>query len=340
MRAALLVTGLACGGSGIACGNGIADDALFSVEPYGIPECDRVDNRLAGDRELRLYLHGRVDLVATTRGLQRYYRRHGLRFFTTAPPERIDLGFALDTDVAELNRALEAAFPGVDLDDPDGLMRDPVLYDRIVKYTLNHMLRPVLEFARHHSAQGTAVTNLVLLSQLQRPGGNNLFPGERLAGLAVSPALVKRLSMDDSPEAALWRAAELPLRFTPLIFLDEGTLAQLSASAPALRGLIAAHELGHTGGLVHTTVPGNLMTPGHDDCKDALTDEQVSTMADSLGLSPIAPPSPEGPTPVVVARGRPEWLPPWRFVALLDGDDGALGVLLRPLQDHHLPHSR
>jgi hypothetical protein len=327
---ALLATWLACSG-GIACGAGLDHGALFSAEPYGVPGCDRADDRLAVDRELRLYSNGSVDLAATTRGLQQYYRRHGLRFFTTTPPARAALSYALDTDGTELTRALEAAFPGVDLADAGALMRDPELYDRIVTFTLNHMLRPLLEFARQHSARGTWVTNLVLLPQLQRPGGLDLFPGARLAGLAVSPALVQRLSTEDSPEAALWRAADLPARFTPLIFLDEGSLLEASGRAPALRGLIAAHEFGHTGGLVHTAVRGNLMTPGHDDCKDALTDEQLSILANSLGVTPSAQPLRVGRDPAVAASGLAALVPAWRFVALLRGHQSPSRALLQPL---------
>src|SRR5205814_4983269 len=122
----------------------------------------------------------------------RYYLRYGLSFFSTQAIQVVDQKYALDTDAFSLNQALAKDFPGVDLNDQTLMMKDPALYQRIVKAVMNFMFRPIIEFARGHAA-GTDRTNLILLPQITRPGGEELFPaGAEVAGMAISPALIQR----------------------------------------------------------------------------------------------------------------------------------------------------
>ncbi len=313
-------------------------ERFFDAAPYSNPACNGVDERLAGRREMRLFANGNGDVQPLTTGLARYYRRHSLSFFTLAEPLPIDTTYALDTDNASLGTALQAAFPGVDLNNDAALMSDPVLYAKILTFAANFITRPMIEFARAHGNVGTGVTNLVRLPQLVRPGGNGIAPpGSTLAGLAVSPSLLVELTRSMSPEGDIWKGVELPPGFTPMMFLDGKTFDAVISSSGELKDLIVAHEFGHTAALLHTMVERNLMFPsvrlGVNDCTDSLDDSQLTTMRTSLGL--------DGTTrqPLKAGEGRDQTLPPaltTRFTpadlrALLAGDGRAVRLLLAPL---------
>src|SRR4029453_10928848 len=112
-------------------------------------------------------------------------------------------------------------------------------------------------------AAGTQITNLVLVPQILRPGGADLAPsGGEVAGLAISPALLRRFDAMDIAEGAAWKALDLPADFTPMMFLDGKVLGEILSGAPVLVDLVAAHEFGHTGGLIHRQESHNLMLPG------------------------------------------------------------------------------
>jgi hypothetical protein len=206
---------LVCGVLASSCGAGTADpglEQLFVSAPYGRAECDAVDGRLAGQREVRLFEGGDFDpwragddgdLSNLTRGLARYYRRHSLSFFTREAPRPITTAYALDTDQAALDSALQAAFPGVDIDDDAALMADPELWNQIVQLTASFLLRPMVDFVRANSTGAEDVTNLVLVPDLERPGGAGLGgTGATLAGLAISPPLLAELARTMSNEAS------------------------------------------------------------------------------------------------------------------------------------------
>jgi hypothetical protein len=316
------------------CGGG--DDNLdhyFAASPYRDAECNILDGRLTTRREVRLFTNG-IDAPAFGRALQRYYRRYGLSFYSVQPVQVTDQKYALDTDEIELSRALAKDFPGVDLNDPALETKDPVLYEKLVKAVLNYMFRPVLEFARAHPA-GTEVTNLVLLPHLPRPGGGSLFPpGGEVAGLAISPALIQRFQGQDIPEGAAWKNLDLPPDFTPMMFLDGTVLGKVMSADPDLVDLVAAHEFGHTGGLIHREVAHNLMFPaaklGESKCSDSLDDDQIDSMRATLGITAKLPAplrvKEEGPLPEL--RGL---LPSRQLSAILHGDRTALGDLVRRL---------
>jgi hypothetical protein len=200
VRAALLVLApLVLGALGCG-GDDDGFDHYFTVRPYPTDLCNVADDRLAFRREMRLYSQGNTDVPPYSRALARYYRRHGLTFFSTAEVKTVEMKYALDTDSSALAAALMRDFPGIDLSDETALMSDPALYARIVKATVNFMFRPIVEFARSHGDLGTEITNLVVLPQILRPEGGG--GGSGVVGLAISPALLAVVAGQDVAEAA------------------------------------------------------------------------------------------------------------------------------------------
>lgn len=317
-------------------------DRYFAIEPpYQVSACDQIDTRLAGRREIRLFSNGSVDVAANTRALQRYYKRHGLAFFTNAAPKTIETSYALDTDLEALMRGLVAAFPNVDFNGP---MPDMATFGSILKFTVNFLLRPMIDFARVHGNQGANTTNFVVLPQVVRPSAMKVIDGT-LLGLAVSPALVEAFIRDSPQEGEIWKGADLPPGFTPMMFLDHHNLELVATRDPVLRDLVVAHEFGHTGALLHRMSIANLMNPGVipgvSKCSSSIDDDQMATMQSTLGVGTTGKPlTIEGPSnPITAPRVEPAprfWLPPERFSALLRGDGEAMRTLLAPIL--HLCH--
>src|SRR5262245_25033246 len=157
----------------LGCGDDPPDlDVYFKATPYANPACNTVDQRLAGEREMHLFFNGNVALAETTQGLASYYARHSLSFFTNTAPQTTTMSYALDTDMLTLGLALTRQFPGVDFSDEAALMAmDPVLYNQVVVFVANFVLRPLVEFTKAHSDGGITVTNLLVIPNLERPGG-------------------------------------------------------------------------------------------------------------------------------------------------------------------------
>jgi hypothetical protein len=327
---------------GIGCGSDapIDLDTYFIAKPYDNAACNNVDQRLAGQREMRLYVNGGVSLSPVTQGLASYYHRHALSFFTAMPPQRTTMAYALDTNETALDRELTAAFPGVDLSDEQAVMAsDPVLYNQIVIFVANFILRPMVDFANTHSDVGSTMTNLLVVPQLERPGGTPLGePGSSLAGLAISPALLAAFARTMPQEAQIWQGVNLPPDFTPMMVLGNNVLARARALDPVLDDLITSHEFGHAGALVHSTASGNLMlagvTPGLDDCTDSLNDTQLMTLGYTYGLGSAAASAalvargigalPPESVPLLPSRPLSSVFPPDRLRALLAGDQRAM----------------
>jgi len=285
---ALLVLPAGCGDGGSSGEN--LDDYFDPQPAYTTSDCLNRDERLAGRREMRLFSSGKSDLQGVTRGLARYYQRHGLGFFTASEPQLVSVPYAVDTDTDALGRELTVKFPGVDFTDDAAIMADPVLWQQVLDATVDFMLRPMIEFARAHGTTGTSVTNLVVVPQIERPGGERLTPaGQEIAGMAVSPALLAVFARENTTEGQIWKGVKLPADFTPMMFLGNNVLRGLAGARSDLRDIVVAHEFGHTNALVHRTGSHNLMNPGvapgNNDCRDALADDQIATMRASLGLA-------------------------------------------------------
>jgi hypothetical protein len=295
----------------------------FAAKPYDDGACNAADGKLPFRREMRLYTYGNADVPPYTRALQRYYRRHGLAFFSRHEVTTIPQRYILDGDTFALNQRLAQEFPGVDTQDQAALMRDPALYERVVRFTMNFIFRPVIEFARAHSDGGVGVTNFAVVPQVLRNGASGLLgTGDEVAGLSVSPALIAALAATNSPDAASWRTLDLPPDFSPMMFLDGGALGILESGAPDLVDLVTAHEFGHSCGLIHREEEHNLMLPAVDPavsaCTDSLDEDQLETMRATLAAAPKA-----------AAVGAAEVLPASELTALLRGDRPTLLRLLR-----------
>lgn len=327
---------LACGGS-----DGPPDLAsYFDARPYANPACTAVDERLAGQREMQLFVNGNVNLMSITQGLARYYHRHSLSFFTAAAPRTTTMAYALDTDVDALGSQLVAAFPDADFSNEAALMADPVLWNEILSFIANFLLRPMIAFANQHGDVGTGVTNLVVIKDLERPGGEPLGdPGETLAGLAISPALLAEFARSMPDEGQFWQGVRFPANFTPMMVLSDSVLRTVRSMAPELLDLVTAHEFGHTGALTHTTVERNLMYPsvtvGLNNCTDSLDDAQLTTMRATLGVGAAASSAllanPAAANPATAPSRSPTSFTPDRVRAMLAGDRRALRAFVELL---------
>ena len=271
-----------------------------------------------------------------TPGLASYYARHALSFATDMAPQNLSMTYALNTNTTELGQALVTMFPGVDFSNDAALMADP-RYNEILTFAANFIFKPMIDFATAHSDRGGAVTNLVVLPNLERPGGEAVGqPGTSLAGLSISPALLAQFAMGMSDDAKVWAGVDLPANFTPMMVLGDDVLSRARIIDPVLDDLIAAHEFGHSGALVHSMVERNLMfpsvTPGYDDCTDSLDDAQLTLVATTYGLGTSAA------TGALLANGKlatppagassPTSFKPDRLRAMLAGDRTAMRAFI------------
>lgn len=337
--ASLLIALAAVAGCDSSGADNPSDPAeYFVTTPYANPACNVVDQELAGQREMHLYTHG-ISIATYTQGLARYYQRHSLSFVTPAPAEETSMSYALNTNTVDLSLKLQAAFPGVDLNDQASLMANPELWNQVQAYLANLILKPMVDFATAHSTGGEGVTNFVVIPDMERPGGQKIFdPGEQLAGLSISPALLAAFAQTQSADAQTWQGVSFPDSFTPMMVLGENVLKQVKAAAPDLIDLVAAHEFGHTASLIHRQETGNLMNPGVapgiDDCRDSLEEDQLASMRAALGLETTAAGALLAAGASAAAATSGAAFTPAHLRALLAGDHRALRPLLLPLLRH------
>jgi hypothetical protein len=322
-----------------ACGEEDPDlGAYFVAEGYKYnARCMTFDDKLAGRRQIRIFRSGRGnDVLGSTRGLQRYYRRHGLEFFAAEGEREVNMPYAVDDRPVLFQNALAAQFPGVDLSDSTALMRDPALWAEVQRAVGAFIFRPMADFARTNGSVGLGATNLALVPDIVATGWAT---GARILGLAISPSLVAVLSEGGGADAAFWKGLDLPADFTPMLFLHGTMLRELGASNPGARDATVAHEFGHTAGLVHESSEDdfdNLMYPSVDGklsaCHSVLLDDQLALMRRTLGVGP--------PVPVTAQALTSDWhsahprhqpLRPEDLPALLAGDRRPLLRVLAPL---------
>jgi len=330
---------LVAAGCGGAADEPPALEEYFAAAPYANAACNTVDQRLAGTREVRLFVSGDVDLLSVTQGLARYYHRHGLSFVTSAQPEETTMRYALDTDEASLMKATIAAFPDVDFSDEEAVMADPVLWAQVQAFWIKHFFQPLIDFTTTHAA-GQGVTNLVVLPTIESPGGASISEEGTTAGLSISSALLAEFARAMSSDAEFWEQVNLPEGFTPFVILGNEILAQQTGKSAVIKDLVVAHEFGHSAGLPHLkTDKRNLMyptaTPGLNDCTDSLNDAQLDAMAATLDLPTAASGA------LVAAQARGAAAPPLgragvlsssftpaHLRALMSGDSRAMRLLV------------
>lgn len=308
--------------------------------PYTNPTCNTVDRSLAGEREMRLFSSGSVNVTGLSQGLSRYYSRHALTFFTQASEQPAGTAYALDTSEAALGSALAKAFPNDDLNNEAALMADPVKWNAIVTFVTNFMLRPMIDFARVHGDVGQGATNLVVVPDLERPGGQKLGDANAtLVGIAICPALLKEFAASMNMDGEIWKGVTLPPNFTPMMFLGYNALQKATVRDQVLKDLTVAHEFGHASGLPHSDVMTNLMypsaEPGRSSCTDDLDEAQLAVMRTNLGVGDAAAAS-GALTGADFARPGARTQPARRFTpadlrAVLAGDGRAMRRLLGPL---------
>lgn len=264
--------------------------SLFEPAPYGDPVCDQEGSELAGERELRLFTNGPFQMERFTKGLARYYRRHGLQFFTRFEATELELPYVLETDQKRLEAAARKKFPKVDFDAETFMGTDEELLE-IYGYTIGLMTAPLVDFAKRHGKQPASVTNIVLVDKI---GSTDELEEENedIAGLALSPALIDAFRAGDpeSPEAQLWTQLALPPGFNAMMFLDAQLLERIGDKVPVVIDLTVAHEFGHTGGLTHHEDTSNLMTaettPTNARCESRLAPDQLATLSANLNVGP------------------------------------------------------
>ena len=150
---------------------------------------------------------------------------------------------------------------------------------------------------------------------------------EPLYGDRSVKSLARLIARTMPEEAGIWQGVTLPANFTPMMVLGNNVLTRARSIDPELSDLVAAHEFGHTGALVHSEVERNLMfpgvAPGIDDCTDSLDDAQLALMGASYGLGPSAALQLKRPAQIPPARAlRPmsSLFAPARIRAMLAGD--------------------
>jgi Matrixin len=271
------------------------DSALgrdFMSDPYGDTACDTFDRRLDTRRELRLFANRGIDPERTARALQRYFKRFGITFHTTRVAELLDLNFVHDLDNKALNDSLRAQFPGIELTDESLTeleKRDPALFNRILRAVFNFQFRGAVTFMNQYGREGQGVTNLVLMNDLFTPASPKEMR-DGVLGISMSPFLFSELRRQGMDEFSVFSALDFPSNFSPVVFIGDANVAALERAAGAVhRDLVAAHEFGHSGGLVHLEDRKNLMNPttnGKETCAIALNDQQITTLQQGLGISP------------------------------------------------------
>jgi hypothetical protein len=251
------------------------------------------DGSLAGRREVRLFVGGDgSELLPAAQGLARYFRRFGLEFFTRAPEQRIALNFVIDNRAQPLREAAADEFPGVNIEDP-ALPSDPLLWPQVRRFAMNFQLRPVQEFLRAHGGAGEDVTNIVVVPALEAARGT--LPSTAI-GMSLSRPLLTAIGKQVAVEPSPLLEVDLPAAFTPTIFLSASMLKKMGLEDPPGRDRAVAHELGHTGGLLHQQDVedlDNLMFPsvrrGVDECAEQLTRTQLEVLRKALGLDTPSP---------------------------------------------------
>ena len=197
-------------------------------QPYANAACNAVDQRLAGQRQMRLYVKRRRRAAAG--------RRRGSPATTTVMRCRssTDSGAAGDDDGLRARHRQDRAGPrahrGVSgrrsqrRRGADGVGSRPLQPDRDVRRQLHAQadgrLREHAQRRRRRRDEpdrGPRSWNV----RAATPIGD---PGTSLAGLAISPALLAEFARTMPDEAQIWQGVNLPANFTPMMVLGNNVL--------------------------------------------------------------------------------------------------------------------
>ena len=243
--------------------------------------CDASFLPLAGSHRLEIVPAGNHG-PRFAEALQDHYAPYGLSFERGVVEPVEPPSFLIDNDPDSLENALRAAFPHLDLHAKPFPGTDAELA-ALVRFSANHVLGPLIEFVGSSLARERTTWLMSLPTLTSDPDE----PGWHVAGLTISPALLRALRSEADPEAEVWRAVELPERFTPLVAIDEELVASLQALDPDGERVVTAHEFAHTAGLTHHDGADNLMrgdVAAGRLGERRLAEWQVEHMAAELGL--------------------------------------------------------
>ncbi len=213
-----------------------------------------------------------ADVVAETRGLQRYYAPLDLRFHTSTAATSLSLTTLMRGSLNELMAALKAA--GIDTSkEPQGAE-----LQKAREVVGNLVFKDLRAFMAQHGGAGTGKVNVVVVGAIAGPDIATILPSVKgIAGLGMSPTLLDVVKESD-PLADLYVLFGLNSTFTPTLFVGH-TLITSEFDRP---DDVIAHEMGHALGLVHAQDPTNFMTPGAESgCKPVVTASQARAMKDT-----------------------------------------------------------
>lgn len=227
--------------------------------------------QLDGRREVLFFESAGIldaDLVTEGRFLQGYYAPYGLTFFTGSKPRATDLNYAMNGTNADISGA--AAKVGLAAGASPTAEQQKEL-NRLVADIIYGGLRL---FIKNQSDPPKSLVNIVVLHQIASPDVARQLKGV-IGGLGLSPRLLRDIAADD-PSSNLFELLSLPQEFTPTLFIGHSDIVALAKNPQ----VIVAHEMGHSLGLQHSPISGDLMHQGQasSTCTPGLDDAQLAQL--------------------------------------------------------------
>jgi hypothetical protein len=254
---------------------------LHGAEPDDGATCD-TGSKNAIHAKRRLVFHtspASGDAAAQKEGriLQRYFAPYDLQFTTNQSARFVWFEQALDGDIASIEARARAE--GLDVANPS-----PSQKARLRALVGETITANVRSFVTSVSSPPTTDVHVVVISQIVAAAlAKQMSLNGTIVGLGLSPQLLRDVQAGDSSQN-LFELFGLPAEFSPVLFIGNADLVALASGN--VGDVVAAHELGHSMGLQHTTDPKNLMYPNVNAqtvCLPALSDAQVAGLAGVAG---------------------------------------------------------